>query len=326
MMNVTRLPRIGGKLNTGVSFVALLVVGIIGSLIQPVHAQMLELTPDVVVATRGGVDLTLDLVDQEMAKMPDEVREGYLDDPQRFGRLIDSLLLTSQLADEAIKQGVELPLDAPAQGEKSSLSYLNKLAGELLRQRVSVRSDEEYELLASERYRSRKANYAGDEFFTIRSFHSDPSVLGPVAAKIIAESVRARVLGGESLAELKEQQVESSENISEEITLTLADVLRSGKSLVQPLGQIGKKPGVSEVVESDAGYHLVELVRYDPPVVPAYEEIREQLIEEIKGEAVSNARTTYMRSFSLQDVALNNPVIQVLPERYRSQTDQGLLQ
>lgn len=289
-----------------------------GVVMTSARAQMVHLSPETVVATRGGVDLTLALVDQEMSKMPDEVRSGYLEDPERFGRLVDSLLLTRQLAAEAVKQGLSLPEDASAQGEQNeSLDYYNKLAGELLKRQGAVKSDADYELLASEQYLARKSKYASEERFTLRRFHANPTQ-GPIAAKIMAEAVRARVLAGEHLAQLRNELPDGSDEVSDEITLSLGEVLRAGPLLGQALSQIGRRTGVSEVLEDENGVHLIEVVHYFPPVVPPFEDVKDRLVEDLKAEAIANEKTTYLRSFSLLDITLNNPVISVLPERYRS--------
>lgn len=291
---------------------------------HPVLAQMEHLSQDTVVATRAGVDLTVGHIDQEMAKMPANVRAGYLEDPQRFGRLIDSLLLTVQLAAEANKQGITLSAEEREEaGDEHSLEYLNKLAAKLLSQEVSEREDAEFELLAKEQYRTRKYRYASEEQFTLSHFRLDISRQGPIAAKILAEAVRGRVLAGESLSKVAAEISREGDEVSEDVTLTLADVLRGGQLLVDGLNQIGKRPGISEVLEDETGFHLIELTHYAPSVAPPYEDIKSRMIQDLKEESIHNARTTYLRSHSLQDVTLNDPVILLLPDRYKDGEDAG---
>lgn len=288
------------------------------ALMQPAHAQAAALTPDEVVATRGGARITVGLIDEEVAKMPDEIRRGYLDDPTRFGRLVDTLLLTSQLAEEAKRRGIQLPQESSLDAELSSLDQLNSLANELLRQQSSSRTEEQLELLARERYRVQKSKYASEEKFTIRLFHIGHAERGPVASRLIAQAARDRVVAGESFVTVTQELGEYQEAAVDESTLTVGQVLAGGPMLIRAMNQIGRRPGISEVLEDEDGFHLVELVRYEAPVSPPYEEIKDRIVQDLRNEAQGNERTTFMRSFSLQEVELNDPVIKALATRYKA--------
>lgn len=279
-----------------------------------------------VVATRGDVELTVDLIDQEVAAMPPEIRAGYLDDPTRFSRMVDSLLLTKQLATEAMHRGIMLE-ERDDVGMPKTLSDLNALANALLATQNQELSTESYELLARERWQARGVNYATEEAFVFRHVftHSDmnepdnrPLDEAMNEARILARTFKDRIDAGENFFMLaRELGGERAEQWIEEHRLTLMQVLKGPKSLQQALVQLRKQPGVSEIIEDGVGgYHIYALTTYEPPVRLPFEDVSEQIIDEIKNESLSNARTTFMRSFSLQDVHLNDDVIQALPARY----------
>lgn len=281
-----------------------------------------------VVATRGGVSLPVSLVDQEVAKMPAEIRAGYLDDAARFGHLVDSLLLTKQLATEAWRR--EISVDDQPQLEETamptSLADLNTLANKLLATQAKEHSEQEYELLARERWQVRKSNYATEEAFVFRhilierdSAEASQEEGGDMgsSAKELAQTIMARTQAGENFIALsRELGGDDADRWLAEHRLTLMQVLQGPKSLQKAIVQLGKKPGISNVLEDEHGYHIYALLAYEAPETLPFEEVRERIITDIKNESAGNARTTFMRSFSLQDVELNDQVIQALPSRY----------
>lgn len=286
-------------------------------------AQENGLSPSDIVATRGGVNLTVDLVDEEVGKMPEDVRSGYFDDPALVARMIDSLLLTKQLAAEAQRQGITRgDVNDKADGE---LDHLNALANELLRRKVEGDGTVDYAALAEDRYRARRKSYATQEYFVLRYLFVDATDHGMVAAKMIAEVARSRALAGEDFASLV-KDYDDDGSAGKEFTLSLNE-LTGNAMLREAVGKIGNRSGgISDVVESGDGARVVQLVEYRPSQVPPYEDVRESIIDQLKQEVFIGTRTTYMRAFSLQDVVVNGDVVKKLPERYqRSDSDDGVL-
>ena len=271
-----------------------------------------------IVASRGMAHLTVGLVDQEMSKMPDEVRSGYLVDPDLFGRLVDSLLLTVQLANEAKANGIHLPSEEGSLGSDETLDDLNKLANELLRRHTSERSDTDLELLARERYQARKSRYASEARYVVRFIHQSSAAQGAIAARIIMDAARERIRSGEGFESVAQEVDPGGEGL-EPIMMIQSELITADPKLRRALAQLRDGAVVSDVLEDEAGgFYLYSLVQYDPPVIPPYEAVREQIVNDLRDEARSNERTTYLRSFSLQDFTLNNEVISALPARYQA--------
>lgn len=264
------------------------------------------------VARRGGVEVTLGMVDQKIATMPEEIRAGYLDDPSRVARLIDSLLLTKQLAVEAERQG------GVVEGEyangQDDLDRLNALANQVLAKHAELKSDEDYELLARERYQARKSEYASEAAFVLRHLVVDAAMHGKVAAKLIAENARAKALDGMDFPLLIKEYGANQD--TQELRVPESDLLRAPEMLLRAVSSVGRQPGISEVVEDESGYHIFQVVKYEAAVTPVYADIRETIIEQLKQESITGSKTTFMRSLSLQEVEMNDPVVQALATRY----------
>ena len=62
---------------------------------------------DATVARRGGVELTVAEVDVKIRSIPEELRAGYMTESDRAARLIDTMLLTKQLAVRARELGLD---------------------------------------------------------------------------------------------------------------------------------------------------------------------------------------------------------------------------
>lgn len=282
-------------------------------------AQVAELQPQDVVATRGGVALTVGMVDEKVASMPEEIRSGYFDEPDRMARLIDSMLLTAQLAANAEEAGLssEVPVDV------TGLDRMTALANTVLRRRGVLESDEDYLMLAKERYQARKKDYASLEAFVLQYLFIDATSRGQVAAKLIADAARQRAAQGEDFAALIEEYSDIKDTHPLNGTIDYAEAIRLAAPLQAALSAFQRKPGISDVIEDGTGYHILRLVEYLPPVVPSFDEIKDQIVAQLKEESMVGAKTTFMREFSLQDVQLNDSVIQRLPDRYYRAGDES---
>lgn len=265
-----------------------------------------------VVATRGGVELTVELVDQKIAAMPEEIRSGYFDDPTRIARLIDSVLLTVQLSRKAEAAGVsvQVPEGTP------ELDRLSALANVILERQGVLQSDEDYLILARERYQARKREYATPERFTYESLFVDGQARGLVAAKILAEAAWQRASRGEDFTALVEEYSDLKGNDPLTGTIDLETFLTLPEPLRVELSALGTQPGITKVIESGSGFRILRLVEFHPPVVPPYDEVKDRIVAQLKDEAVASSKTTFMRDLSLQDVELNDAVLQRLMTRY----------
>lgn len=284
----------------------------------PVKAQLdAMLHPAAVVATRGGVSLTVGLIDQEVARMPDTIRADYMEDPERMARLIDKLLLTKQLGVEAIRQGMDIPPEYQSVVVEDNLDALTAMANQLLRKQELLRTDAEYEGIAAERYRARKANYASEVTYHVRVLSIDRESRGDVAAKIVATAAEGRAQKGEDFAALIEELDDRHEGAqTTPVAYPLSQLMRAPRWLRDAVMALRDRPGLSKVLEDDGFYRIVQVTEVTPPIIPTFDEVRARIVNEVRDEAMGNAKTTLMRSFSLQDVELNPDVLQQLADRY----------
>jgi hypothetical protein len=279
-----------------------------------------ELHPGDEVARRGGVVLTVAMIDERVAQVPEEIRGGYVDDPGRMTRLIDMALTEVQLAAQARREGIEVPAslaDAP------ELAQTNALVTALLKSKTVSISDDQYEQLASERYRAQKQSYASELTYTLRDLFISADTYGMDAAKIVADNALKRARGGEDFETLIAELGSASSSGTLAGDIGAGELIRLPDSNLAALKALHDEPGFTEVLPAPDGWHIVQLVRINPPVVPPYESVRDQILVEVRKEAEEAVRNTYLRTFIQQPMSFNEPVIQQLITRYYDSTQKA---
>lgn len=281
------------------------------SLTFPAGARIL--TPNETVAQRGGVTLTVELVDLRVADMPEAIRADYLDDPDRMARMIDGMLLTLQLADQAEKQGIK-PLEAKP--DDNELDRLTGLANALMETVAPSLSDEQMEQLAQEQYRANKANYASPATYTLRHLKVSDGQFGGVGAKLVAENARRRAVEGEDFGAIITELADPNAPGEFNGDVPLTDLLRVDQVVRMSIAALESRPGFTEVFEGGGGYNVIELVKSNPAVVPPFEQVKAKIVAQIRSEVAQQARTTYMKRFVMMPTQLNDEVVQQLFSRY----------
>lgn len=281
------------------------------SLAFPAGARIL--TPNETVAQRGDVTLTVELVDQRVADMPDTIRADYLDDPDRMARMIDGMLLTLQLANQAEKDGIRAP--AAKEGD-NELDRVTGLANALMETVAPSISDDQVEQLAQEQYRANKANYATQATYTLRHLKVSDGQFGGVGAKLVAENARRRAVEGEDFGAIITELADPNAPGEFNGDVPLADLLRVDQVVRMSISALKSRPGFTEVFEGGGGYNVIELVKSNAAEVPPFEQLKAKIVAQIKSEVAQQARTTYMKRFVMMPTQLNDEVVQQLFSRY----------
>ena len=271
------------------------------------------LQPDDVVARRGGVTLTVAMVDARVADIPEAIRPDYLDDPGRMNRMIDVSLAQLQFAAEARRLGLELPAalkDADAQAQTDAL------AKALLQQAVQPLADEQYEAIAAERYQADRRSYASEATYTLRHLRVSSERYGEAGAKVIADAALARARSGEDFAALVAEysDLEGEDELAGDVPISA--LMRLPEALQDALNTLRGEPGITDALLGQDGWHILQLVKVNPPVVPPYDEVHDRILAEVRKETEHATRTAYMKTFIDRDTELNEEVIGQLFTRY----------
>mgnify|MGYP003888114455 CR=1 FL=1 len=277
-----------------------------------VNAQSLlpQPLPDSVVARRGGVDLELNDIDVRIRTMPAELRAEYLATSDRASRLIDSMLLNKQLAEQARKLGIDK--------EPGFLEELELAKTELLSRTIVERHSESapipsVEALAYERYLADPEAVRPDARIDVSHVFVATDGVDEEEAKDLATAALGRAKAGETFAEIEKSLGDGRLKVE---SMTNIDLSRLDSKFAIAVGTLDKVGDLAGPVRSKFGYHIIRLDHFVRPETPQFASVREQLVETLAGQAKDKVRKDFLAGFSQLETKLNDANISLLRSRY----------
>lgn len=280
-------------------------------------AQALE--GDTVVASRGGATLTVADVDAKVRSMPPEIRKGYLLDPDRMARLIDSMLLTFQLAKIAEAAGEE---QSPEFARDLALQRAELLSRRAVDAHMSGLPEPRVEMLARERYLSDPEKFRPAPHIEVRHILFLTDGREEAKAKEAAEAFLAEVKGGAKFAELAKSYVERFGEDALTEQLVNPDTSRLDSRFATSLMTLRKAGDIAGPIRSRFGWHVVTLDAYEVFDIPPFEQVKAGLVSQLIEEKRTDLRADYIASFSKQETAINGDAIRLLSTRYAPELQQ----
>ena len=254
-------------------------------------------------------DLTLQDVKRTFAVMSPRVRDNVLREKQKIRNTMDSTYLAKVAAERARRHGLDKDPVVRARIWHATLNILAE--AEVERVVEEQLSGADLEMAAKERYLLDREKYKEPEEVTAshillrsRGGKEDEQVLSRI------RSIREEILSGKIGFE------EAARKYSEDGSAKRGGSLgtfRRGR-MVEPFEEAAfalKEGEISEPVKTPFGYHLIRVEKKKEGHLPAYEEIRDKLMEEARKEA----RKTILNDFWLgirddNKVKLNEEAIQ----------------
>ncbi len=266
--------------------------------------------PDDVVARRGGVDLTLQDVDAKIRTMPPELRSGYLDQSDRAAKLIDSVLLTKQIALRARELGLEQDPEYKLELEQVSREILSRL---LIERTVEQAPIPDVAALAEERYIADPKAITPPPRIDVSHVLVETDGMDEEAARKLAEDALARAKAGQSFAELV-AAIDNAKVTTEAIQMV--DLTRMDPKFARAVNGMKQVGDLAGPVRSRFGYHIIQLDRMDVVPTPPFEKVKDAMIAELEAAAKDKVRRDFLSSYSQQGVELNDEAVKSLRTRY----------
>lgn len=271
---------------------------------------------DPVVARRGTATVTLSEVDARVGQLPEDMRAGFMNSPERIEQLIQGLLMDEQLANEGRELGLH---ERPFFEEEIALATDQILARRRQQELLATLEVPDFEPLAMERY---KAN--PDEF-------SEPERLDLV--HVLIKAVGRTEQDAEALAEKIRQQAASGEKTIEELALEYTDErdardnrrdgrlknVRRGTTVptFEEAAFALTKPGeISPVVKTPFGWHVIKLVERKPAERKPFEQVRGRLIEDLRKDFIERSTKYHIDSLRSQKIDADPDLVLSLRTRY----------
>lgn len=262
---------------------------------------------DEVIATQAGAQLTVgDLVAQIDRVTPGKRLTG-LRDPKTLTSELDRVLTARLLAAEARKRGLDKSIVFKLELKQMEEQILMR---RLIQSSLPDFDDEKLERAAREQYRIKQRDYSLPESRSIS--HILISTDGRTKADALLRALEVQALlkkagsSFEALAKTKSDDKTTRDNGG-----LIGDLrLGAGASMEAEVFAMQATGLLSNPVETASGYHIIKLNSITPPRVMSYDEVRDQLVSQIRDSASGMTRDGLLNSivgrepFKLNDAAL----------------------
>jgi len=267
-----------------------------------------------VVVSRGGIAITLQDIDTYLSRVPKEQREKFIDSPQRIRDMLNNLMLTKQMAEQARAAHLDQKPEIQSQLRAADDDVLARARMNEFMASIKVPDLTE---LAREQYLTHKDLYKvpvkTDVYHLLISTekHSDDE------AKALAEKARAEVLADpKNFAALVEKYSEDTSKannkglIKDAGSTSFVVEFREAASALTRIGEI------SPVIHTSYGYHVLQLVARSPERQQSFDEVREQLTASVREQYIAAQRRDYVNGLNNQKLDINSATLDTLRDRY----------
>jgi peptidyl-prolyl cis-trans isomerase C len=272
-----------------------------------------SLDPTTEVAKRGGVVLTVGDIDAKVRSMPNELQAEYLDDPERMSRLIDTMLLSKQLALAAEERGLH---ESPEFAADMALQRTELLSRRQMQAYIAELKVPEFERIARERYVANPENFQTKARVDLRHILISIGGRDEEEARALAVKALEEARSGREFTELVMEYSDERSKATGAGLIQNADSAKLDPQFAASLSSLDKPGDLVGPVRSVFGYHVVRLERYDAPVQLSFDAVKSKLINEIREGFLAQQRSRYLVSLSSQGFDLNGDAIRELPARY----------
>lgn len=280
--------------------------------LAPLQAEEIPGTSDVL-ASRGTSEITESEVDARMREVPEQQRAGFIDNAERIDAMLNQMLLIEQMAAEARKLGLDRTEEFKALRKLSEDRHLS-IAFQEHQYKNAPKFDAE--ALAAEAYAASPKDFVIGDSLDVRHILVKTDCRSPAAAKALAEQLRERALKGETVEDLARKYSEDDSSAAEGGLFRNVGRGKTVKSFEDAAFAMHTAGELSPVIETEHGYHVIELVEHRPGRPAKFEEIREGLVAQL--EQRHKARFLKDQSDRLFNLPLEgNPErLQALRSRY----------
>ena len=253
---------------------------------------------DCPLATRGTATITVADLVAKLDSAEKKHRPLILSEPKQLEQLIDNMLLSRQLANEARKRTANV--DDPVLAAKLQLSQDDVWAVVELNAIRAARVPKNFDRLAREHYAINKDTYMKGRSATVRHLLIAAEKPG---AQAKAEAVFKELSNADAktfearIAELSDDPGKTSNKgvytvVENEGTYDPA-FAAAALTMVKPGQVVGP-------IKSQFGYHIMQLIESAPARPMTFEEVKPQIVETVSGDARRRVVSEYRNELSMK--------------------------
>jgi parvulin-like peptidyl-prolyl isomerase len=242
------------------------------------------------VISDGNTEISLNEIKKEVLAIPADIKGGM--NRRHFERFLEALLLDRRLSEYAKERGIDQREEVKARIERAQREVLVKSLY-LIKTDEFINNLPDLSDMAKERYITNQSMYMVPESLRVSHILYKDSKDG-INPKVRAEQALDRIKAGEKFAEIASNESEdlgSKETNGElpgwaTIGRFVAEFEKAAFSL-----QVGE---ISGVVKTQFGYHIVMVNEKRSPHIKPFDEVKEEIIKNLKNELVSRERDTWV--------------------------------
>ncbi|WP_183961264.1 peptidylprolyl isomerase [Chiayiivirga flava] len=275
-----------------------------------------------VVASRGGVSLTLAEIDARIMELPAQLRAEYLNSPTRIEETVSALLLEKQLAAKAVDLGAYGDPYLELQIEQAKNRFLAARARKLNEEQLAL---PEFDALAEEEYLAHPEKYSTPETLDLTHILITTTGRSKEDAMRIAEEVRDLAKKGDvdfsSLVQSYTDEVRNGEKSSGVLSKVTRGVMEPEfENAAFALKQAGE---ISGVVETRYGYHVIKLDSRAPAVKAPFDQVKGKIIEDLRKAYIERNKSGLSDNLRSLKIEANPELVASLRSRYSPDGPKG---
>jgi len=269
-----------------------------------------------VVASQGGVSITLEDLDAFAAGIPDDKRAGFFDSPTRIENIITQLLVQRQLAREARELGLEKDPQVERRIELATEEALSKARMQKFKADLVI---PDFSQLAQEQFIGRKKDYIIKGRVDVKHVLIALKTRDEDQAKALADTVHAEAVAHpEKFDELIEKYSEDTSKTQNHGLMIDAADKRYVTPFAEAAAALTKKGEISPIVKTDFGYHVLQLVERTPDRQPTFAEVKDQIVAQLRNDYIEKEVKGHGDELRNQRLDANPELIASLRSRYAS--------
>ncbi|MBX3725759.1 MAG: peptidylprolyl isomerase [Xanthomonadales bacterium] len=277
--------------------------------------------PDAVLVSRGEHVLTLGDMDARMSRFPAHERAQFAHNPENIGRLMDRLLIDSQLAEQARELGID---QRPEVRRDLELAVREVLAIHRMNRLFEPDQMPDFRLLARERYLADPASQVQPERLVVEHVLVKTETRDEAQAQALAERIRDQARRDPAaFATLVREHSEDPSSADNNGRFVIEDTAQFVPEFVAAAQTLANADQISEPVRTQFGYHVLRLVERVPARALAFEEVEAALIRGAELNYLETARTDFLAELRGRHPETGDEaLLRSLPARYGGRPEQ----
>ena len=267
-----------------------------------------------IVATQGGVSITLEDLDAFAAGIPDDKRAGFFNSPSRIESILVQLLAQKQMAADARAIGLEKDPLVQRRIELATDEALSKARMQKFRADMNLPN---FDQLAQEEFIAHKNEYVIKGRVDVKHVLIALKTRSEDEAKKLAETVHSQAAAHpENFDALVEQYSEDPSKTQNNGLMIDAADKKYVPEFSAAAAALKKKDEISPIVKTDFGYHVLKLVDRTTDKKPTFAEVKDQIVAKLRSDYVDKQVKAYGDEIRNRKLDANADLVGSLRSRY----------